>query len=224
MRVLVVEDEEKLAAALKRGLEREGYAVDVIADGPAAERRILMSRHDHDLVVLDLMLPGKDGFEVCRAARDAGVVTPIIILTARDHVDDKIKALDAGADDYLVKPFSFEELLARMRALMRRPREALPTELVIGDLKLNPATREVNRGTRKIDLTLKEFELLHFLMRHPNQALSREDIFAHLWDFADSSLSNVIDVHVKNLRKKLDGKGEEKLVETVHGIGYSLKI
>ena len=224
MRLLVVEDEEKLAVALKRGLEREGYAVDVIADGPAAERRILMARHDHDLVVLDLMLPGKDGFAVCQSVREAGVVTPIIILTARDHVDDKIKALDCGADDYLVKPFSFEELLARMRALMRRPREALPAELVVNDLRLNPATREVYRGERKIELTLKEFELLQFLMRHPNQALSREDIFAHLWDFADSSLSNVIDVHVKNLRKKIDGKGEDKLVETVHGIGYALKV
>jgi DNA-binding response OmpR family regulator len=223
MKVLIVEDEEKLAEALKTGLKYEGFTVDVLGDGLRGENRILMCRGDYDVVILDLMLPGKNGFEICKTVREKGVTLPIIILTARDGVDDKILALNSGADDYLVKPFAFGELLARIRALLRRPRESLPELLQLNDLMLNPTTREVTRDGKHIDLTLKEFELLQYLMRHPNQVMGREDIFAHLWDFADSSLSNVIDAHIKNLRKKIDEGYAKKLLETIRGVGYTIK-
>jgi len=223
MRILIVEDEEKLAESLKKGLEKSGYAADYLTDGETAQRRIETSHRNYDLIILDLMLPKKDGFEICRAVRKRGIITPILVLTARDMTDDKILALDNGADDYLVKPFSFEELLARIRALLRRPPEALATELTAKDVVLKPAEREVCRGGQKIDLTLKEFELLHYLMRHPGEVLSREDIYVHLWDFEDNSFSNIIDVHVKNLRKKLNDHGNDKIVETIRGVGYRLK-
>lgn len=223
MKVLIVEDEEKLAEALKSGLKYEGFTVDILGDGLRGENRILMCRGDYDVVILDLMLPGKNGFEICKTVRSKGVTLPIIILTARDGTDDKILALNSGADDYLVKPFAFGELLARIRALLRRPRESLPGTLQLGDLVLNPTTREVTRDEKHIDLTLKEFELLQYLMRHPNQVMGREDIFAHLWDFADSSLSNVIDAHIKNLRKKIDEGFPKKLLETIRGVGYTIK-
>lgn len=223
MRILIIEDEEKLAKSLKRGLERSGYAVDYLLDGEAGQRRLELYRDDYDLVVLDLMLPGKNGFEVCAELRKQGLTTPIIVLTGRDGTDDKVKALDNGGDDYLVKPFSFEELLARVRALLRRPATALPEELIVGRLTLKPAAREVYRDGKKVDLTLKEFELLYFLMRNPNKVMNREDIYVHLWDFAANSLSNIIDVHVKNLRKKLGDDSNEKILETVRGVGYRLK-
>jgi DNA-binding response OmpR family regulator len=223
MKVLIVEDEEKLAEALKSGLKYEGFTVDILGDGLRGENRILMCRGDYDVIILDLMLPGKNGFEICKTVRSKGVTLPIIILTARDGTDDKILALNSGADDYLVKPFAFGELLARIRALLRRPRESLPGTLQLGDLVLNPTTREVTRDEKHIDLTLKEFELLQYLMRHPNQVMGREDIFAHLWDFADSSLSNVIDAHIKNLRKKIDEGFPKKLLETIRGVGYTIK-
>lgn len=223
MKILIVEDEEKLAKALKTGLESIGYAVDYLTTGDKGETRIRICRNDYDLVILDLMLPVKNGFEICRSVRAAEVTLPILILTARDAIEDKVLALDSGADDYLVKPFSFDELVARMRALLRRPHETLSGELTVHDLVLNPKSREVHRGDKKIDLTLKEFELLQYLMRNPNQVLGREDIFAHLWDFADPSLSNVIDVHIKNLRKKIDEGHPIKLLETSRGVGYSIK-
>ena len=223
MKILIVEDEEKLAVGLKAGLEHEGFAVDYLTDGGKGETRIRTCRGDYDVVILDLMLPTKNGFEVCAEVRAAGVTLPILILTARDSVEDKVLALNSGADDYLVKPFAFDELVARVHALLRRPRETLPGELLAGDLRLDPLTREVFRGKEKIELTLKEFELLQYLMRHPNQVMGREDIFAHIWDFADTSLSNVIDVHIKNLRRKIDDKHDRKLLETVRGIGYTLK-
>ncbi len=223
MRVLIVEDEEKLAKSLQKGLEKNGYAADYLMDGETGERRIEMSHSDYDAVVLDLMLPKKNGFEVCREARARNITTPILILTARDAIDDKVLALDSGADDYLVKPFSFDELLARLRALLRRPKDGIPTQLTIRDLILNPARREVQRGEKHIELTLKEFELLHYLMRNPGRVLSREDIFAHLWDFADNAMSNVIDVHMKNLRRKIDDLYDEKLLETVRGVGYRIR-
>jgi DNA-binding response OmpR family regulator len=222
MRVLIVEDEEKLALSLKKGLEKSGYAVDYLLDGEAGERRLKTRHQDYDVVILDLMLPGKNGFEVCRSLRDQGVTLPILVLTARDTVNDKVEALDNGADDYLVKPFSLEELLARMRAINRRPNTVLEKELRVRDVTLNPNTREVYRGEEKVNLTLKEFELLAYMMRHPNQVLNREDIFLHLWDFADNSLSNTIDVHIKNLRKKLGDKDHDRLVETVRGVGYKI--
>jgi DNA-binding response OmpR family regulator len=223
MRILIVEDEEKLAQSLKKGLEKEGFAVDYIMDGEAGERRIIVSHKDYDLIILDLMLPGKDGFEICRDVREQQITTPILVLTARDATEDKVNALDAGADDYLVKPFSFEELMARVRALLRRPEQALPNELVVKDLHLDTTTRKVTRKGREISLTLKEFNLLEYLMRHADQVLTREQILDHLWDFAFDSFSNVVDVHVKNLRKKIDGNHHEKLLETIRGVGYRIK-
>ncbi|PIR86632.1 MAG: DNA-binding response regulator [Candidatus Harrisonbacteria bacterium CG10_big_fil_rev_8_21_14_0_10_49_15] len=223
MRILIVEDEEKLAQSIKKGLEAKGHAVDYVLDGQEGEQRAEMFADNYDLLILDLMLPKKNGFEVCKSLRDKGLTFPILILTARDTIEDKVLVLDNGADDYLVKPFSFEELSARMRALMRRPTDALPTELQIKDLRLNPSTREVYRGEKKIDLTLKEFEMLNFLMRHPGQVKEREEIFTHLWDFASNALSNVIDVHMKNLRKKIDDGYDEKLLETVRGVGYKIE-
>ena len=223
MKVLIVEDEEKLAIGLKTGLEHEGFSVDYLTDGEKGETRIRTCRADYDVVILDLMLPLKNGFEVCTDVREAGVTLPILILTARDSIEDKVLALNSGADDYLVKPFAFDELVARLHALLRRPRETLPGELSVAGLILDPVTREVRRDGEQIELTLKEFELLQYLMRHPNQVMGREDIFAHIWDFADTSLSNVIDVHIKNLRRKIDEKHDRKLLETVRGIGYTLK-
>lgn len=224
MRVLIIEDEEKLARALKTGLEREGFAVDYLLEGESGQQRIEMYRSDYDVVVLDLMLPGKNGFEVCREVRDKGITLPILILTARDTIDDKVLALDNGADDYIVKPFAFDELLARVRALLRRPKEVLPATLQIDDLVLDPTRREVSRNGEKIELTLKEFELLYCLMRQPGRVFSREDIFSNLWDFADNSLSNVIDVHIKNLRRKIaDEENDQKLLETVRGVGYRIR-
>lgn len=223
MRILVVEDEEKLAQGLKKGLEKQGYAVDLVGDGETAQRRIEMSHTDYDLVILDLMLPKKDGMEVCKEIRAKGINVPILVLTARDALDYKVSALDLGADDYLVKPFSFEELVARVRALLRRPEQSLPTELKVKDLYLNTATRKVSRNGREVPLTLKEFSLLEYLMRHPNQVLSREQIWDHLWDFAADSFSNVVDVHIKNLRKKIDDGTHQKLLETIRGVGYRLK-
>lgn len=223
MKLLIVEDEEKLAVSLKKGLEKEGYAVDYVLDGEAGQRRIELCRKDYDLIVMDLMLPKKDGFEVVKNVRAQNILTPILVLTARDTTEDKILALDGGADDYLIKPFSFEELLARVRALMRRPEQSLPTELKIKDLKLNTGTRTVLRSNREIPLTLKEFGLLEYLMRHPNQVLSREQILDHLWDFAFDSFSNVVDVHIKNLRKKVDNGHHDKLLETIRGVGYRIR-
>ncbi len=223
MRILIVEDEEKLALSLKKGLEKEGFAVDYIMDGEAGERRIVISHKDYDLIILDLMLPGKDGFQICKAVREQQINIPILVLTARDATDDKVAALDAGADDYLVKPFSFEELMARVRALLRRPEQALPNELVVRDLKLDTTTRKVTRKGKEINLTLKEFNLLEYLMRNADQVLTREQILDHLWDFAFDSFSNVVDVHIKNLRKKIDGTHHEKLLETIRGVGYRIK-
>lgn len=223
MKLLIVEDEEKLAKSLKKGLEKEGYAVDYVLDGETGQRRIELGRKDYDLIILDLMLPKKHGFEVAKAVREQNILTPILILTARDTTEDKIAALDGGADDYLIKPFSFEELLARIRALLRRPEQLLPLELKVKDLHLNTVTRKVLRSEKEIPLTLKEFGLLEYMMRHPNQVMSREQILDHLWDFAFDSFSNVVDVHVKNLRKKIDNGHHEKLLETIRGVGYRIK-
>lgn len=223
MRVLIVEDEEKLAQSLKKGLEKEGYAVDYVLDGEAGQRRLEVSAKDYDVVVLDLMMPKKDGFEVCRNVREQNIIIPILVLTARDATDDKVMALDAGADDYLVKPFSLEELSARLRALLRRPEQVIPQEIRIKDLALNTSTRKVYRNGVEVPLTLKEFSLLEYLMRHPDQVMTREQILDHLWDFAFDSFSNVVDVHMKNLRKKVDTEFNDKLLETIRGVGYRIK-
>ncbi len=222
MRILVVEDNTKLAASLKRGLEREGYAVDALTDGSSAETRLRMSHSDYDLLVLDLSLPHKDGLELCADLRKAGIHLPILMLTARDTIRDRVIGLDSGADDYLVKPFAFEELLSRVRALARRPRTAHAQELRVGQLVLHAASQEIFLGDQKIDLTLKEFRILEFFMHHPMEVLSRQRIIDHLWDFSFNPLSRVMDVHINNLRNKLEKHGYGTSIETVRGIGYRL--
>ena len=223
MRILIIEDEEKLAKSLKRALEGEGYAVDYKLDGLEGERHLVMNHRDYDVVLLDVMLPGKDGIALCEDVRVRGITTPIIMLTARDTTEDKVLGLDYGADDYLVKPFSFTELVSRIRALARRPRVALPPILEAGSLLLNPATQEVHCGEKKLDLTLKEFRLLEFLMVRANDAVSRQDLIDHLWDFAANPLSRVVDVHVNNLRNKIAKYCDDISIETVRGIGYRLR-
>ncbi len=223
MRILVIEDEEKLADALVKGLTKKGYAVDAIGDGEKGLTRISLHRADYDLVILDLMLPSLDGYEICKAARERDVTVPILVLTARNETETKVKLLLSGADDYLVKPFSFEELAARVQALLRRPVEAVPQILKVSDIELNPVERVVTKEGKPILLTLKEFGMLEYFMRHPNQVISREDILSHLWDFSYASFSNVVDVHVKNLRQKLDHGEDSSILETVRGIGYRLR-
>jgi DNA-binding response OmpR family regulator len=222
MRLLLVEDTAPLAETIRRGLEKAGYAVDVLADGLAA-RAAVTARHDeYDLILLDVMLPGVDGFTLCHEWREAGITLPVLMLTALDETVDKVTGLDLGADDYLVKPFDFEELLARLRTLLRRPVAMLPTTLTAGDLVLDPALREVRCRHEKIDVTAKEFALLEFLMRHAGQTLTRDQIMTNVWDEEFDSFNNVVDVHVANLRKKL-GRRDACSVETVRGVGYRVR-
>ncbi len=220
MRILIVEDEKKLADALVTGLTKKGYAVDAIHDGMTAHKRISLNHVDYDLVILDLMLPGMDGLALTKSMRESSITTPILILTARDETNTKVDLLTAGADDYLVKPFSFDELNARIQALLRRPNESIPTVLTFHDVVLNPANHIVTKDGKQINLTLKEFMLLEYFMRHPNVVINREELLTHLWDFNYSSFSNVVDVHVKNLRKKLSITGDKNLLETIRGVGY----
>ena len=222
MKILLVEDEEKLSQAISKGLQLEGYTVDEVSDGKKALTRISLHRSDYDLIILDLMLPSMDGYEICKQVREWNITVPILVLTARAETDSKVKLLQSGADDYLVKPFSFAELVARVRALMRRPTESLPEALQFADIELRPAERKVERSGREISLTLKEFGLLEYFMRHPNQVVNREDLLNHLWDFNYVGFSNVVDVHVKNLRRKLDGESSDGVLQTVRGIGYRL--
>ena len=223
MKVLLVEDEEKLAQALKRGLELGGYTVDIVADGKKALTRISLHRDDYDVVILDLMLPSMDGHAICREMRAKNITVPVLILTARAETDTKVSLLLSGADDYLVKPFSFAELSARLQALLRRPQTSLPDVLRVDDIDLDPSTRRVSRGGAEVPLTLKEFALLEYFMRHPNQVVNREDLLTHLWDFNYVGFINVVDVHIKNLRRKLDGPDADGVLETVRGIGYRLR-
>ena len=220
MRILLVEDEVKMARAIRRGLEQETYSVDVCADGDDALRRSL--DNEYDAIVLDVMLPGRDGFSVCREMRTHGRWAPILMLTARDAVEDRIRGLDAGADDYLVKPFAFGELLARVRAMMRRGTPERPTTLQVDGFVLDPATHMVRRGDEPIDLTPKEFALLEFMMRHPDEVLSRTRILEHVWDMNYSGFSNVVDVYVGYLRRKLDLPSGPTFIRTVRGVGYQL--
>ena len=219
MRILLVEDEEKLAKSLMRGLSQRGYAVDHLAEGAPAVDRISLYRNEYDLVILDLMLPDLDGLAVCQNVRDAGVKTPILVLSAKGETEDKITLLRSGADDYVVKPFSFQELLARIQALMRRPEEVVPDVLSVGEFTLNKSTHAVFRGEEQLTLTLKEFMLLEYLMRHPNQVVKRDEILDHAWEFDFSSLSNIVDVHVKNLCKKIGSDGDS-IIKTIRGVGY----
>ncbi len=224
MRILIIEDDIKLSQALKLGLEKEGYAVDVLHDGEMGERRLEVNHMDYDLLILDLMLPKKDGFQICKDLRERRIVIPIMILTGRDSMEDKILALDSGADDYMTKPFSAAELTARVRALMRRPKETLPSSIKIGDMELNPSTRKVFRQGEEVPLTLKEYGVLEYLMRHPNQVVNRDQILDHVWDFGFNSFSNIVDVHINNLRKKINNEKYENCLETVRGVGYRLKV
>lgn len=222
MKILVIEDEPKLAAALKKGLQREGYAVDTAATSDDGLDAALGG--GYGVIVLDRMLPGSmEGLEVCRRMRAENVHTPVIMLTAMDEVSHKIQGLDAGADDYLVKPFAFEELVARLRALLRRPEEAAPTVLSVGDLTLNPTTHEVRREGKLITLSSKEFTLLQYMMRHPGQVLSKNNIIGNVWDFDADILDNTVEVYIGYLRGKIDKPfGGPKLIHTIRGFGYRL--
>jgi len=221
MRVLIVEDELRMASLIRRGLTNEGLAVDVAVRG--ADALWMAEAHDYDAVLLDVMLPDVDGFEVCRRLRAAGVWAPVLMLTARDSVEDRVAGLDSGADDYLVKPFSFAELLARLRALARRGDGERPAVLVVDDLRLDPATREVTRGSTPIQLTAKEFALLETFMRRAGEVLSRLHLLEHAWDFAYDNRSNIVDVYVRRLRRKIDEPFERSSLETVRGAGYRLR-
>jgi two-component system OmpR family response regulator len=223
VKVLVVEDEVRLASALERGLSRQGYAVDVLHDGGKALTRLRNCHEHYDLAILDVMLPGADGFQICRRLRDEDVGLPILLLTARDATSDKVEGLDSGADDYLVKPFEFEELFARMRTLLRRPSQVLPPRLELADLVLEPDSRKVTRGGEQVLLTAKEFALLEYFMRHPGEVLSRDRLLTHAWEYEFDGFSNVVDVHLSNLRKKIDRPGRARLFHTVRGVGYVLK-
>jgi heavy metal response regulator len=221
MRILVVEDEKKVASFIKKGLEEEGYAVDVAADGE--EGLAMALTRVHDLIILDIRLPRLDGLCVLQAIRQDGMTAPVLLLTVRATIEDKVLGLDAGADDYLTKPFAFQELVARVRALLRRRLEVEPTVLRIGDLTLDPARRTVSRGGEKIDLTPREFALLDYFMRNPGRVLTRTMITEHVWDYSFDTSTNVIDVYVNYLRRKIDAGRTPKLLHTVRGVGYVLK-
>lgn len=220
MRVLVVEDTVRMAGLLKRGLEEEGYAVDVTGDG--TEAIWLGTENAYDVIILDVMLPGASGFDVCRALRAADRWAPVLMLTARDEVAYRIRGLDAGADDYLTKPFAFAELAARMRALVRRGTRERPTALEVGDLRLDPASRRAWRGEDELSLSPKEFALLELFLHHPDEVLSRTRILEQLWDFAFEANSNIVDQYVGYLRRKIDRPFDRADLQTVRGAGYRL--
>ncbi len=220
MRLLVVEDEKKLANIVKRGLVEEGYSVDVSGDGEEAQ--YMAENTAYDGVILDIALPGKDGLAVCRDLRAGGNNTPILMLTARDSVEDRVKGLDSGADDYVVKPFAFSELLARVRALLRRDSVRSP-EIRVGDLTLNTVTRDVMRGRRSLDLTAKEYAILEYFMRRPNAVVTRTMLEENVWDGDFEGMSNIIDVYVRRLRRKIDSENEDSLIQTLRGAGYRLR-
>ena len=222
MRILVADDDRQLSGIVRRGLLEEAYAVDVAYDWEESE--YFAEVNPYDLIILDIMMPKKDGIEVCQELRAKKINTPILMLTARDAVEDRVKGLDAGADDYLVKPFAFNELLARVRALLRRNGMTKSPELKVGELVLNTLTREVWRGQRAIELTTKEYVILEYLMRHPNIVVTRRMLEEHAWDYNFDSLSNLIDVYIRRLRSKIDVKGEQSMIQTVRGAGYRLKV
>lgn len=221
MRILVIEDEPKIANALKKGLEQESYAVDVEYDG--REGLAFALTEDYDAIILDLMLPSIDGMAICRKIRDEKRMVPILMLTAKGDVKSRVDGLDIGADDYLAKPFSFEELLARLRALLRRPRQAVPTTLYYNDLALNTVTYEVTRGDRPIALSAKEFALLEYLLRHTGRIVTKDQIIAHVWDYDADILPNTVEVYIGYLRNKIDKPfSAPPLIHTVRGFGYRL--
>jgi DNA-binding response OmpR family regulator len=221
MRILIVEDERRLCSIVKRGLLEEGYAVDAAHEGEEGE--YMAESTPYDLVILDIMLPGKNGIEICRDLRSKKINTPILMLTARDAVEDRIKGLDAGADDYLVKPFAFNELLARIRALLRRTGSSKSPKLELRDLVMDTLTREVWRGQRVIELTSKEYTILEYFMRHPNLVVTRTMLEEHAWDYEFESTSNIIDVYIQRIRSKIDEADQDSLIQTVRGAGYRMK-
>ena len=221
MRILVVEDDPKMASLVRRGLAENGDAADI---APHGEDALWMAgAHEYDAIVLDVMLPGRDGFETCAALRAAGVWAPVLMLTARDAVEDRVAGLDAGADDYLTKPFSLAELRARLRALVRRGGGERPTVLEVGDLRLDPATQQVWRGGIEIRLSAKEYALFELFMRKPGEVISRFELLEHAWDMGYDNRSNVITVYIRYLREKVDRPFGRRSIETVHGAGYRLR-
>jgi two-component system, OmpR family, copper resistance phosphate regulon response regulator CusR len=220
MRLLLVEDDTRIARFVARGLQEQAYAVDVVADGNDALYQVEIN--DYDVVILDVMIPGKNGFDTCRAIRDLGKRVPILMLTARDAVDDRIRGLDSGADDYLTKPFEFGELLARLRALLRRPKDVHPSQIRVGDLELDTGSQTAKRGNRTISLTSKEYALLEFLVRNANRVIGRSEIAEHVWDESFDPFSNLIEVYVNRLRRKLGDEDGKPLLQTRRGSGYIL--
>ena len=221
MRLLVIEDQDKVSGFIQKGLEEEGYAVDIARDG--REGLSMALDRVHDLIILDIQLPKIDGLQILRELRDQGVATPVLLLTVRATIEDKVLGLDSGADDYLPKPFAFQELVARIRALLRRRPDTEPALIKIADLTLDPARRMVMRGDRRIDLSPREFSLLNYFMRNPERVLTRTMITEHVWDYDFDSDTNVIDVYVNYLRKKIDTGRNNKLIQTVRGVGYMMK-
>ena len=217
MRVLVVEDEHKIANSIKQGLEQEKYAVDVVFTG--AEGLDLAIGEEYDCIILDRLLPEIEGVEILKQIREKNIHTPVLLLTAKGQIEDKVEGLNAGADDYLLKPFAFTELLARIRALIRRPKKSIGSILKINNLTLDPSTFDVLRSDKKINLSSKEFSLLEYLMRHPNQTIKKDQIIAHVWDYEADVLPNSVEVYIKHLRDKL---GEPNLIHTVRGFGYKI--
>lgn len=222
MRILLIEDDYHLNLTLKKSLVEEGYAIDTVYDGVTGA--MYAESTAYDAIILDVMLPRKDGIAVCRELRQCNINAPIIMLTARDTIEDRVQGLDSGADDYLVKPFALHELLARLRALFRRTSSQKNGTLIAGDLLINPATHEVMRANRPIKLNPKEFALLEYFMRHPNQVLKREMIEDHIWNYDFIRASNVVDVYMRRLRRKIDDSYSEKLLETIYGVGYRLRV
>jgi len=220
MRILIVEDDHRIAASIKKGLEQEKYAVDVSYDGEGGYD--LASSENYDLLILDLMLPKIDGMQICRQIRQGNNDVPILILTAKSQVEDKVSGLNCGADDYLTKPFAFEELLARIRALTRRPKNVVDSVLEVDDLTMNTINYEVKRSGKSISLSGKEYALLEVLMRHPNQILTKEQIINHVWDYEADVLPNTVEVYIRNIRNKIDKPFKSKLIQTVRGFGYKI--
>jgi two-component system, OmpR family, copper resistance phosphate regulon response regulator CusR len=221
MRILLIEDNRRLSDSLRATLVEDGYAVDVAYDGVDGEDMAVFT--PYDVIILDVMLPKRDGIQVCRSLREQKIATPILMLTARDALDDRVQGLDSGADDYLVKPFEIKELRARLRALLRRNAASKAGDLIFEDLRLDPAGHFVWRAEQPLDLTAKEFALLEYMMRNPNRLITREMVVAHLWDYDQSIASNVVDVYIRRLRRKVDDPCDVKLIETIRGAGYRLR-
>jgi DNA-binding response OmpR family regulator len=220
MKILIVEDEHLIATSIKKGLEQEHYTVDIAFDG--IEGYDLASTGDYDIILLDLMLPSLDGLSICKKLRDEKNNTPILMLTAKSQLEDKIKGLNSGADDYLTKPFAFEELLARIRALSRRPQQTTGKVLTVGDLSLDTATYQIKRGSKELHLSSKEYSLLECLMRHTGQILNKDQLIQYVWSYESDILPNTIEVYIRNLRQKIDKPFKKKLIQTIRGFGYKL--